>query len=283
MFCMKTAHALFLDGIKGGWRNLMPEIVSLDLGMNDLVELYLSCISQLRCLVDTIDSPVPNVLSKLVVLEMEEMEDLEELSNGALSFESLNNLGNLAIMKCKHLRSLFKVLLEALKIENCEGLQTIIVDERREDEEIDEGGNNKSHGSMFSKLEVIDIYGCHLLESILPFLSAQDLPGLEAIRIRHCDGLKYVFGQSQHVELVSPSHLELSELPNFIGIFEECYYPKSSCVKGSSSTSKAQIQLDPIKCNIFSWTHICCQTTIPLVVDGDQLHDCSVASVRSFF
>jgi hypothetical protein len=93
----------------------------------------------------------------------------------------------------------------------------------------------------------------------------------------------------QHVELVSLNELELSKLPKFIGIFEECYDPMSSCVKGSSSsTSKAQTQLDPpIKCNTFSWwTHICCQTTIPLVdVDGDQPHDCSVASVSlsSFF
>jgi hypothetical protein len=164
------------------------------------------------------------------------------------------------------------MLLETLKISNCEGLKTIITND---------SGNNKSHGSVFSKLKVIDIKKCHRLESILPSLSAQDLPVLETIRIRECKGLKYVFGQSQHVELVSLSQLELSELPKFIGIFEECYDPMSSCVKGSSSsTSKAQKQLDPIKCNTFSWTNICCQTTIPLVdVDGDQPHDYSVASV----
>jgi hypothetical protein len=206
------------------------------------------------------------------------MENLEELFNGTLSFESLNNLENLSIKECKHLRSLFKcklnlcnlktitlrncpmlvslfevstsrslVLLETLQIVNCQGLETIIADERREDEEIDDGdNNNKSHGSMFSKLKVINIESCHRLESLLP---------------------------------------------NFIGIFEECYDPMSSCVKVSYSTSKygskAQIQLDPIKCNTFSWwTHICCQTRIPLVdVDGDQRHECSMASVSlsSFF
>jgi hypothetical protein len=177
------------------------------------------------------------------------------------------------------------VLLETLKIADCEGLKSIIADEKREDEEIDDSGTNKSHGSVFSKLKAIDIEGCHRLESVLPFLSS---PALETIRIRKCDGLKYVFGQSQNVELVLLSKLELSELPKFIGIFEECYDPMSPCVKGSSSsTSKAQTQLDPpIKCNTFSWwTHICCQTKIPLV-DGDQPHDyCSVASVSlsSFF
>ncbi|PNX56342.1 hypothetical protein L195_g049833, partial [Trifolium pratense] len=45
----------------------------------------------------------------------------------------------------------------------------------------------------------------------------------------------------------------------------------SSSVKGSSSTSKAQIQLEPVKCNTFSWwTRICCHATIPLVDDVDR-------------
>ncbi|GAU33592.1 hypothetical protein TSUD_359700 [Trifolium subterraneum] len=305
-YCMQTANALSLEGIKGEWRNLIPMIVSVEHGMNDLVELHLDWISQLQFLIDTNGSHVPNVLSNLVILKLKGMENLEELFNGPLSFESLNNLEKLSIKNCKHLQSLFKgklnlcnlksikiqscpllvflfevstsqslVLLENLKIADCERLETIIADEKREDEEIDDGGNNKSYGSVFSKLKAIVINECHRLESILPFLSAQDLPALETIRIKKCDGLKYVFGQSQHVELVSLSELELSELPNFIGIFEECNHPMSSCVKGSSSTSKAQIQLDPIKCNIFS----CYQTRIPLVddVDGDQPHEYSVA------
>ncbi|GAU33597.1 hypothetical protein TSUD_359770 [Trifolium subterraneum] len=305
-YCMQTAYALCLEGIKGEWRNLMPMIVSVELGMNDLVELHLVDISQLQCLIDTNGSQVSNVLSNLVVLELEKMENLEELFNGTLSFDSFTNLENLSIWYCKQLRSLFKgkllcnlksitiqscpllvflfevstsqslVLLEKLKIADCEGLETIIADERIEDEEIDDGGNNKSCGSVFSKLKVIDIESCHQLESILPFLSAQDLPTLETIRIIKCDELKYVFGQSQQVELVSLIRLKLSELPNFIGIFKECYHHMSSCGNGSSSTSKAQIQLDPIKCNIFS----CCQTRIPLVddVDGVQPRDYSMAS-----
>jgi hypothetical protein len=230
----------------------MPEIV--ELGMNDLVELQLSEISQLRCLIDTTGcSQAPNVLSNLVVLELQEMENLGNLFKGKLN---LYNLKSITIKSCPLLVFLFEVstsqnlvLLETLKISNCEGLKTIIADERRE-------GNNKSLASVFSKLKVIDIEICHRLESILPFLSAQDLPVLEAIRISECDGLKYVFGQSEHVELVSLSKLKLSKLPKFIGIFEECYDPMSSCVKGSSSTSnygsKAQIQLNPIKCNNYS-------------------------------
>jgi hypothetical protein len=229
----------------------MPEIV--ELGRNDLVELHLRDMSQLHCLIDTTGFQAPNVLSNLVVLELQEMENLGNLFKGKLN---LYNLKSITIKSCPLLVFLFEVstsqnlvLLETLKISNCEGLKTIIADERRE-------GNNKNLASVFSKLKVIDIERCHKLESILPFLSAQDLPVLEAIRISECDGLKYVFGQSQHVELVSLSKLKLSKLPKFIGIFEECYHPMSSCVKGSSSTSnygsKAQIQLNPIKCNNYS-------------------------------
>jgi hypothetical protein len=255
---MQTAKALCLEGIKGEWRNIMPEIV--ELGRNDLVELHLRDMSQLHCLIDTTGFQAPNVLSNLVVLELQEMENLGNLFKGKLN---LYNLKSITIKSCPLLVFLFEVsisqslvLLETLQVSNCEGLKTIIADERREDEEIDDSGNNKNLASVFSKLKVIDIERCHKLESILPFLSAQDLPVLEAIRISECDGLKYVFGQSQHVELVSLSKLKLSKLPKFIGIFEECYHPMSSCVKGSSSTSnygsKAQIQLNPIKCNNYS-------------------------------
>ena len=331
-YCMQTTEFLWLNGMKGEWRNLMPEIVPIELGMNDIVELHLNSISKLECLIDNIGSQVPNVclskkkkkkvpnvLSKLVVLELERMEDLEELLSGPISLDSLENLEVLSIKHCERLRILFKcklnlcnlktiillncpmlvslfqlstsrslVLLEELHIANCEGLVNIIEDERRElesREEIDGDDNdNKSHGSMFPKLKFLIIVGCPLLEYILSFLSAQDLPVLEYVHIERCDGLKYIF--EQQVELGSLRKLQLNYLPNFIGIFRECYHSISSCVKGSSSTSncgsKAQTEMKPIKCSIFSWTHVCCHgnkfrhklgstatTTIPLA-DEDQ-------------
>ncbi|MCH83440.1 CC-NBS-LRR resistance protein, partial [Trifolium medium] len=110
-YCMQTTEALQLYGIKEGWRNLMPEIVPVDLGMNDLVELSLGCISQLQCLIDTIGSQVPKVLSKLVVLELDRSENLEEMFNGSLSFDSLKNLEELSIQVCKKLQSLFNCKL----------------------------------------------------------------------------------------------------------------------------------------------------------------------------
>nr|XP_027190602.1 probable disease resistance protein At1g61180 [Cicer arietinum] len=329
-YFMRTTEFLRLIGIKMGWRNLMPEIVPIDLGMNDLVELHLSSISQLQCLIKTIGSQVPSLLSKLVVLKLDNMENLEELFNGSLSFDSLKNLERLSMIRCKKFQRFFNcklnlcnlktlilkqcpmlvslfplmsqnlVQLEKLEITDCEELKNIIDVKREEEssEEIDDGDNdNKRHDSIFPKLKVLDIEGCHRLESILPFLSSQDFPVLEGISIKRCDGLKYIFSQYQHVELKSLKQMELFQLPSFIDIFPKCYDSMSLLVNESCSTSrdgfKAQIQLDPIKCNIFSWPFICCRgdkfgssstTRIPLVSE-DQPQDYSITlelSVKHF-
>jgi hypothetical protein len=160
------------------------------------------------------------------------------------------------------------VLLETLKIGRCEKLKNIIADERREEEsieEIEDSENNKCVGSMFPKLKVLDIEGCHLLETIFPFLFVQDLPVLVTIKVRRCDGLKYIFGQYQDAEFGSLRQLELSQLPNFIDMFCKSNHPTSLSEKGPSSTSnygsKAQLQLDP--------SGDTATTTIPLV-DGED-------------
>ena len=242
-YCMQTTAVLRLTGIQGGWRNLIPDIVSMDQGMNDIVELSLSCMSQLQHLIDTdgIGVQVPNVfLSKLVVLKLDRMENLEELFNGPVSFESLKNLEEISIKDCKHLKILFKckvnltnlkiinlqncpmlvsvfqpstsrslVSLEKLQIANCEGLENIVMCDKREESrgEIDDGDNNKKiRGSMFSMLRVIAIEECPRLEYIFPFLSAQSHPVLEAIIIRRCDKLKYIIGQ-EHSKLSYRLHI----------------------------------------------------------------------------
>ncbi|RHN44857.1 putative P-loop containing nucleoside triphosphate hydrolase, leucine-rich repeat domain, L [Medicago truncatula] len=119
-YCMQAAEVLRLRRIEGGWRNIIPEIVPIDHGMNDLVELHLRCISQLQCLLDTkhIDSHVSIVFSKLVVLVLKGMDNLEELCNGPLSFDSLKSLEKLYIKDCKHLQSLFKCNLNLFNLKS---------------------------------------------------------------------------------------------------------------------------------------------------------------------
>ncbi|KEH34514.1 LRR and NB-ARC domain disease resistance protein [Medicago truncatula] len=290
-YCMQEAEVIRLRRIEGGWRNIIPEMIPLKHGMNDLVELELRSISQLQCLIDTkhVISQVSKVFSKLVVLELEGMDNLEELFNGPLSFDSLNSLEDLSISNCKHLKSLFKcklnlfnlksvslercpmlialfqlstavslVLLERLEIYDCEGLENIIIDESRG--EIIDDNDSTSHGSMFKKLKVLSIYSCPRIELILPFQSSHDLPALESITIDSCDKLKYIFGKD--VKLGSLINMELSGLPKMIDIFPICYGAMTSPIKRSSSisgdTSKPEEQSKPIKCNMFSWTDIYC-------------------------
>ncbi|XP_024635607.2 uncharacterized protein [Medicago truncatula] len=300
-YVMKTSDYLHLIRIQG-WINLMPEIVPIDEGMNDLIELCLGEISQLQCLVDTkhINSQVPIVFSKLVVLKLKRMEALEELCNGPISFDSMNNLEELYVNECKNLQSLFKCslnlsnlktvtliscsrlvsvfelstsqslpLLEELEIIDCEKLENIITIE-----ELADGYNdNKSCYSLFPKLKVLYIERCHQLQFILPILSAQDLLSLEFIEICCCHKLKHIFCQHQDVNLPSLKTVKIEDLPNFIDIFP----PKAS--SNSKDGSKPQTQLDPIKSNTFS---MCCyrykarSTKIPLVFE-DQPQECSIS------
>ncbi|XP_058766385.1 uncharacterized protein LOC131639980 isoform X2 [Vicia villosa] len=285
-YLMQTTEVLQLEEIKMGWRNLMPEIVPIDQDMKDLIELRLRRISKLQCLIDTNGSQFLNVLSNLVMLELDEMENLEVLFHGSLSFDySLKNLEKVSIKKCKKLRILFNcnlnlcnlkslslsdcpllvnlfplltsqslVLLEEFKIADCKGLKNIVID--------DGDNNDKSHGPMYPKLRFLSIVRCDQLESIFPFLSFEDFSVLEVINITKCDKLQYIFGQYQHVELKSLKEIKLGELPNFMGIFREYSHSMSSLVKELSSTSrdgsKAQTEVDPIKCNILSLNCLCC-------------------------
>jgi hypothetical protein len=286
---MQTAEYLDLNRIKKGWTNIMPEIVPIDQGMNDVISLHLEDDSQLQCLVYTKhigSDQVPNVFSKLVVLKLIGMNNLKELCNGPISLDSMNSLKELTIMSCGNLRSLFKgnlnlcnlktvkiekcstlvsvfhlspsgslLLLEKLNISECEQLKNIFTLERRINDAIEVDGdndNNKRCNSLFSKLKVV--------------------------KIDHCDKLTYIFDQK--VNLDSLIKLELNNVPHFKDIF-----PNSD---QSKPQTQLQLQVEPIKSNIFSWSHICCYryklkgtttSTIPSVVSEEQPQVCSISTV----
>jgi hypothetical protein len=261
---IQTAEILKLRNvIKEGLRNLMPEIVPIDEGMNDLIELRLQDDSQLQYLIDTehIGSPVPNVFTNLVVLKLEKLENLKQLCNGPISSDFLNNLEKLTIMYCGNLRSLVKyslnlcnlktvilsscsklvsvfdlstsqslLLLEYLSITDCMQLKDIFTNERKSNLPVDgDNDNNKTCNSLF--------------------------PKLESIYIARCYNLKHIFGQHQDVELASLKELELNCLPNFIGIFPESYHSSEG---SSHSIYKPQTKLEeePIKSNLCCYGYI---------------------------
>jgi hypothetical protein len=253
---MQTTEHLRLERIKKGWRNIMPEIVPMDQGMNDLIKLRLKDDSQLQCLVDTKQigsDQVPNVFSKLVVLDLDEMNNLEELCNGSISFDSLNSLEELTIKNCGNLRSLFKgnlnlCNLKTVKISKCEQLENIFTYEKFDGD----NDNNKSCNSLFSKLKVV--------------------------KIDHCDKLTYIF--DQEVKLDSLIELELSFVPNFINIFPKCDHsiegPSNSI---SKPQTELQLQVEPIKSNIFSCCYRSKSTKVPSVVSQDQPQPCFISTV----
>ncbi|XP_027337500.1 uncharacterized protein LOC113851227 [Abrus precatorius] len=289
---VQTSELLHLLEVKGEWRNLIPDIVPIDRGMNDLIELYLSESPQLRCLVDTthIDSHRHSFFSKLIELKLHRMENFEELCNGPFPFDFLNNLQRLDIWDCINMRSIvFKsklnlcylktielykcpklvslfqlstcqslLLLEKLSIHDCEKLKNIIADGEND---------NKSCASMFPNLKTLDISECPQLEYILPTLSTQVVPLLETIITRDCGALKYIFHQYQHehashqeakdIILGSLKEVEFSGLPNLIDIFPKCCC--SICLSGSSckNDSMEKIESNPNKCNISPWIHMC--------------------------
>ncbi|XP_024634374.2 disease resistance protein At4g27190 [Medicago truncatula] len=267
-YVMETTELLHLEGTDKGWRNLMPGIVSIDNGMNDLIKLYLDNCDQVQCLVDTkhINSQVPSVFS---------------------------NLKNVTLRSCSMLVSVFDLstsrgllLLEELIIFNCEKLESIITIEC---EEIVDGDNdnNKICNSMFPNLKVVIIDWCHQLQFVLPCYSARDFLLLEKITIYGCHKLKYIFGQHQDVQLPSLKELKLDDVPNFIYIF-----PEPSSIKGSSdSISKPQSELEPVKSNTFSWSQICCYgyklkgstSTKIVLVSEDQPKDCSITLESSSY
>ncbi|KEH15331.1 hypothetical protein MTR_1344s0010 [Medicago truncatula] len=257
-YVMKTAEHLHLEGTDKGWRNLMPGIIPIDNGMNDLIELSLETCHQVQCLLDTkhINSEVPSVFS---------------------------NLKKVTLISCSMLVSVFDLstargllLLEKLKIIDCEKLENIITTDCDND-------NKNSCNSMFPNLKFLCIEKCHKLQFILPCHSAGDFLLLEYIKIENCHKLEYIFGQHQDVKLVSLKILKHNDVPNFIDIF-----PEALSIKGSSnSISKPQSELEPVKSKTFSWSQICCygyksrgrtSTKMPLV-SNNQPKDCSITLV----
>ncbi|KAJ1422920.1 P-loop containing nucleoside triphosphate hydrolase [Sesbania bispinosa] len=120
-YLVQEAEVLRLEGINGGWRNLMPDIVPIYKGMNDLIELQLTSSSQLQCLIDTrhVNSHEQNVFAELVILELKSMENLEQLCNGPFPSDFLRSLQSLIIENCNNLRNILfksKLNLDNLKI-----------------------------------------------------------------------------------------------------------------------------------------------------------------------
>ncbi|CAJ2640456.1 unnamed protein product [Trifolium pratense] len=279
---IKGVENLYLDDV-GGIQNVVFQL-NVE-GFPLLKHLHIQNNANMKYIVDSQERNQIHVFfPSLETLVLHNLKNLEHIWNKIWNYDhhSMCNLASLIVESCGGLKYLFSSTmvgsfknLKHVEISNCLLMEEIIAKEERNNEIEEESNshclNNKCVGSLFPKLEVVDIEGCPLLECIFPFLFVQDVPVLQKIRIRRCDGLKYIFGQYQHVEFSSLRQLELSQLPNFIDMFCKSNNLISLSETGSSSTSnhgsmaQLQLDLDPMKYNIFSWDTT--TTTIPLL-DG---------------
>ncbi|KAL5078349.1 hypothetical protein RYX36_017333 [Vicia faba] len=273
-YCMHTTEGLDLNGIKEGWRNLMPEIVPIDSGMKDLVELRLSSISQLQCLIDSVGSQVPNIFPNLVVLKVSTMENLVELFNGSLSFDSLKNLEKLSIKKCKMFQRLFNcklnlynlktvtlcdcpmlvnlsslltsrnlMLLEKLKIVDCEGLTNIIIEE-----------GSKEHDNALQYLKLRNLPS---LVAICPKQYCTPFPPLEQLDISECCQVaiksigEFIINHSESESLDNTIIKVSGSIENFVAL-ESLWLHKS---KAENILCLNEIEGEPLKLRL-RWIYL---------------------------
>lgn len=253
------------------WTNLIPDIINpiKDGDMNDLTKLSLNCLEDVECLIDTrrlhTNSNV-YVFRKLGELRLHKV-DVKELYHGPMPLGFLSqlefvkltsclkldsmlfngnfNLCHLKIMElkdCPMLTSIFQsstapslVQLEVLIIKQCGELEYIIEDIESQGQEIvDNNDLHHTRGSLFPKLETLEIAGCDILEYILPTLNAGDLPRLKSLSIRHCGELKYIVGECRDSKqglhqntnvIMFPSleAIQLEGLPSLVSIFRESH------------------------------------------------------------
>ncbi|CAL0307550.1 unnamed protein product [Lupinus luteus] len=267
---MQRSEVLSLQNICRACKNIIPDLVqTIGGGLVDLVELILCDSDMLECLINNVNYlfQLGPVFSKLVRLRISGMERLETLCNGppppgvfeklerihimdctrlygSLFVGKLNlcNLKELELRNCPMLTSLLPptiaeslVLLESLKIKECNGLKHVITNE--EGEIIPDYIH---HRPLFPKLKYLFVQECKQLENFIPVSYVHGLENLESLRIMRCPPLKYIFGEYNYenqlpsyqnhnefqvIKFPALEELWLEDLSNIKDICPENCYP----------------------------------------------------------
>lgn len=252
---LQRAEEVYLGGLCGGCKNVLPTMFRVVGGMNQLTSLTLNHCSELESIVDTISDQADADLLRLDVLELKSMDNMKELCHGPPLLTFFQNLRRLDLWKCQRLHNIFPrgcnlcnlevlevydcpmlvslfpmsvartlQLLQDLSIDRCCKLEQIIVNE---DEEISQVSKNSR--LMFPKLKTLFVDSSDKLEHIFPIRCAQGLVQLESINIGRTSELKYIFGQHEnwdgssyqnqvHIELPLLKEVRLQGLPNLLSI-----------------------------------------------------------------
>ncbi|KAG4161097.1 hypothetical protein ERO13_D01G037966v2 [Gossypium hirsutum] len=224
-------------------------------------QLELREIQDLECLVDTTKNGPTSAFTHLETLFMEDMDGLEALCKGQPPQGFLKNLkhlevGECSINGCGKLKSLFSpsliqslVLLEQLKIQHCNELETLFNDGEIEPK-------TSSLPLRLPKLRTLFIRACSKLEYVVPIPLAQGLPALASLSVSSCGALKQVFGMpyeqngvEHHSSLLLPSlqDLELDWLRNLTSFVPQNYIVKAPSLKSVKANVCSKVINFPIQ------------------------------------
>ncbi|KAI9083729.1 hypothetical protein K1719_034318 [Acacia pycnantha] len=202
-------EVFYLENVQGDCKNIIPDMIPANEECTDkLSEFLLHDSDNIECLIDTTNCKLyqpKSAFPMLLKLKIKSMKCLEALCRGSPPFDLFEKLeevfivecsqlhcivsvGNLNLCNLKHLQledcpkltSVFNyatartmVMLEVLKVRDCNALKHIIKDK---EEEV-----NIALGPLFPKLKHVSVKGCEHLKFIIPasFVGLLELETLE--------------------------------------------------------------------------------------------------------
>ncbi|KAK2441206.1 disease resistance protein [Trifolium repens] len=248
---LQIAETISLKGLHGGCKNIIPDMVGVVGGMNNMSTLHLTECEEIECIFDDLiprltelsHGPPLQVLHFFEKLEVLGIDHCEQLH---IIFPRQCNLRNLKILNlsyCKTDAVLFSESiaqslqqLEQLTIHGCSELKHIISASGSQHggcstiEEIVPAPMNSQF--LMTNIKDVNIYDCERLESIFPLCYVEGVPRLQKMHLSNAPNLKYVFGKCGHEHRSSYQNhamlphlevLQLFNLKNLIGMCPENY------------------------------------------------------------
>ncbi|KAF7831650.1 putative disease resistance protein [Senna tora] len=232
---LQHAEDVCLHNVEGYSKNIIPDMVQVVGGMNELTSLWLHAIFDLKCIIDTTSHHIDlfqaeALFPKLIKLKLDAMYDLTEMSSSNLKILKVRYCSLTSLFTMSVARSM--MLLQEITIEDCSGLKHIVEEDSTETKsEICPISDNSS--SIFPQLKILSISFCNELKCLLPICCVQGLLQLEEVCIKRASQLKYVFGQHEdehnkiQIKLPLLKLIRLEGLKSLRSIFPESYH--SSC------------------------------------------------------
>ncbi|WVY91191.1 hypothetical protein V8G54_036705 [Vigna mungo] len=189
----KKVKELFVGNIEGGAKNIIPDIVEIEEGMNELKELRIRDCEEIECLVDTSNhlSKMGNIFSNLRYMEIFKMNHLKTLWHGCLPVNGcFEKLEKIYISYCPQLTCLFTNII----------IPTNDKTKKSEDQ--------FTHGHLmpsknFQNLQKVALFNCGELKHVFSASITGGLTQLKELDIRNCNMLEQIIE-----DVVPPAHHE---------------------------------------------------------------------------